>query len=126
MANPAGSGRGKLDNKCYKNGYWPGSVLPITPIAPNNAPGLVSSIEPSQVKSSHCFYLVKFISPPFDTEKILLKGRNRDHLRGLISAQTTPNELPELLHKSELSRSPSNERHAFFCVQFTPRHNRND
>ena len=38
----------------------------------------------------------------------------------LFSAQTYPNKLPELLIKSELSRSPSNGRHAFFCVQFTP------
>ena len=44
----------------------------------------------------------------------------RNHVSVLFSAQTYPNKLPELLIKSELSRSPSNGRHAFFCVQFTP------
>ena len=33
------------------------------------------------------------------------------HVSGLFSAQTNPNKLPELLVKSELSRSPSNGRH---------------
>ena len=44
----------------------------------------------------------------------------RNHVSVLFSAQTYPNKLPELLIKSELSRSPSNGRHAFFCVQFIP------
>ena len=44
----------------------------------------------------------------------------RNHVSVLFSAQINPNKLPELHIKSELSRSPSNGRHAFFCVQFTP------
>ena len=40
----------------------------------------------------------------------------RNHVSVLFSAQINPNKLPELLIKSELSRSPSNGRHAFFCT----------